>query len=1190
MPSLLPKVRRTALSVFVLTVALAAAANQGGPLAAHTPQEQAIVATFAPSFISGYHYNGSAIVPDDLDPRSGETKVRASLDLGRALVATDRFVLDSNLFTSLPLAVVDRATGVEMPRPHSVVAGATAIAASPDGRFAYFIGTPLGTTTPHLAVLDLRTDSPTFDTEIAALPLLGNGTPVGVTVDPAGTRVIVSQTVNVPTPITLRLLTIDVANPAAPVLIQNTAATEPVAGLAPGFEITGTGRMTTFVSGGNTYLLVPRRQAQIYRVQANGALTYVQTLLVPQPQAVRDAVFVSAPDGDRVYAVVPRTATPFSLTVQAFNMTPAGLGFNGALAGTATLDTGGSQTSQDGNDIIGVTPDKTRLYVLRPSIPNNTMFVPTTLTAIDRVAVTASPATAVLATAQPNTVTNGTAPGLAVTSEFAPGPFAPSISGVAVDGVPNAVLVNDVPHTITVTGSNLGSIRQAMIGLTRATVTSASPASVTITTPALVPANTSPLVLLGNDGSAAGTLTIANPPDYFPSFQLYASSSTTNEMYVLNAATGTSVTRHFSTGSGPTDAALTADGRFLVVGNFRGNGVSIHSLVDDPAHGFTADQLVAHATFGTTVQRVVANPMRKRAYAASLDASTIGIIDVDPDSPAFGTAISTFSILTNSGVRSLAITSDGNYLFIGRAAAPHLLVADISTDTVTTTAGVTFASPASIGGRLDGLAVSPDGTRLYAMNSDPFMRIFDITSPMAPVQITTVSIPGGLSNDIHRIQVLPNNRFVYVAHRVKASLDVFDVALTAFVASIPTGVFSNDPAVAKNSNYVFLGVAETDMVLTIDARETINAAPNPKLHQIVASTGGGVGTTSVSVSGGISTSAGTNITIAPQPGVTVTFDEVTMPGLTSATSTNVSSGTLPPYFYNPGLPVFVSVESTAEFTGNVTTCLSYDGGSVTPVQESEARILYLVGSAYVDVTSSANAGTDTACGQTTGLGQFVVAFYDPSAPVISVPPSQTVISATPAQAFFAAATATDAHSGVASVSCNHASGETFPMGVTTVTCTAADNVGRTASASFTITVVPPNVAPVCTFASPSIASIWPPNHQMVNVTVNGVTDADGDATTITITSIYQDESVNSGGDGNTGVDGAGLNTSTAQVRAERSGNGNGRFYHIGFTATDPAGASCSGVVKVVVPHSQGKNKPPIDGGALFNSTLPPSGS
>ncbi len=130
-----------------------------------------------------------------------------------------------------------------------------------------------------------------------------------------------------------------------------------------------------------------------------------------------------------------------------------------------------------------------------------------------------------------------------------------------------------------------------------------------------------------------------------------------------------------------------------------------------------------------------------------------------------------------------------------------------------------------------------------------------------------------------------------------------------------------------------------------------------------------------------------------------------------------------------------------------------------------------------------------------------------------------------------------------------------------------------------------NNAPVCAGAVPSRATIWPPNGNFVNITILGVTDPDGDSVSITIDAIFQDEAVNAPGSGNTGPDGAGVGTSTAQVRAERVGSGNGRVYHIYFTATDSAGASCSGVVQVGVP--QAPPKAIIDGGPLYDSTVKP---
>lgn len=137
-----------------------------------------------------------------------------------------------------------------------------------------------------------------------------------------------------------------------------------------------------------------------------------------------------------------------------------------------------------------------------------------------------------------------------------------------------------------------------------------------------------------------------------------------------------------------------------------------------------------------------------------------------------------------------------------------------------------------------------------------------------------------------------------------------------------------------------------------------------------------------------------------------------------------------------------------------------------------------------------------------------------------------------------------------------------------------------------------NEPPDCSDASASPALLWSPNHKFVPIAVLGVTDPDGDPITITVDSIRQDERVreNAQGAGNTSPDGMGVGSSTASVRAERNGNpktpGNGRVYHIGFTASDGKGGMCQGTVTVCVPHDQRPGAGCVDEGALFDSTVP----
>jgi hypothetical protein len=156
-------------------------------------------------------------------------------------------------------------------------------------------------------------------------------------------------------------------------------------------------------------------------------------------------------------------------------------------------------------------------------------------------------------------------------------------------------------------------------------------------------------------------------------------------------------------------------------------------------------------------------------------------------------------------------------------------------------------------------------------------------------------------------------------------------------------------------------------------------------------------------------------------------------------------------------------------------------------------------------------------------------------------------------------------------------------GLYTLTFAVTDKDGASDSDSLTIEVL--NRPPVCAAPIPSIDAIWPPNHEFVIVDVVGVTDPEGDAITISIDAIFQDEPVEGTGDGNFTPDAMGVGTSAALVRAERDGGGNGRVYHIYFTAEDGHGGTCSGEVLVSVPKSKGKTGVAVDDGPLFDSTV-----
>jgi len=151
-----------------------------------------------------------------------------------------------------------------------------------------------------------------------------------------------------------------------------------------------------------------------------------------------------------------------------------------------------------------------------------------------------------------------------------------------------------------------------------------------------------------------------------------------------------------------------------------------------------------------------------------------------------------------------------------------------------------------------------------------------------------------------------------------------------------------------------------------------------------------------------------------------------------------------------------------------------------------------------------------------------------------------------------------------------------------------DEILATEWALLTLERVIPNRPPDCSEAYAEPGCLWPPNHKFVDVSIMGVTDPDDDPVTITITAITSDEPTASdkgSGGAKHAPDAYGIGTDTASVRAERSGNGDGRVYVIHFTASDGRGGECIGSIIVKVPHDQSvEDCPVIDSGQNYDAT------
>ena len=194
---------------------------------------------------------------------------------------------------------------------------------------------------------------------------------------------------------------------------------------------------------------------------------------------------------------------------------------------------------------------------------------------------------------------------------------------------------------------------------------------------------------------------------------------------------------------------------------------------------------------------------------------------------------------------------------------------------------------------------------------------------------------------------------------------------------------------------------------------------------------------------------------------------------------------------------------------------------------------------------------------------------DTRKPTITCPPNINIECTGNNSTFFTPlkATGTDTCS---VVSVNNPPAQSFPMGPTTLTYTDSDSSGNTNSCQARVTVRD-STRPVVTSAGGGYAQTVNGNdHTMVNVDVRTdcalvISDVCAGQINpanagILITCVTSDE--NNVGPEATSPDIVITGNTTLQVRRERDDAGDGRVYHINFTAKDPSGNTASGTCNI----------------------------
>ena len=278
----------------------------------------------------------------------------------------------------------------------------------------------------------------------------------------------------------------------------------------------------------------------------------------------------------------------------------------------------------------------------------------------------------------------------------------------------------------------------------------------------------------------------------------------------------------------------------------------------------------------------------------------------------------------------------------------------------------------------------------------------------------------------------------------------------------------------------------------------------------------------------------------------------TPPSITPPSPVTASTG--------PGATICGAVVSDA-ILGNASAIDNCPGVGISRSGVPAGNVFPL-GNSTVSYTATDSSGnTATATQSETVIDNTPPSITAPSPVTVSTGPGATICGAVVSDAILGNASAIDNCPGVGISRSGVPAGNVFPLGNSTISYTATDSSGNTATATQSVTVID-NTSPTITNATVTPNVLWAPNLSMVPVTVAATaSDNCGAGTTCKIIGIKSNEPIDRGGSyritGNL----------TAKLRAWRLGTGTGRIYTITVQCTDIHGNSSTKDVTVTVPHN-----------------------
>jgi YVTN family beta-propeller protein len=259
----------------------------------------------------------------------------------------------------------------------------------------------------------------------------------------------------------------------------------------------------------------------------------------------------------------------------------------------------------------------------------------------------------------------------------------------------------------------------------------------------------------------------------------YIPNTGSNTVSVIDTATNT-VTATIPVGSAPgSGVAVSPDSSKVYVTNAASNTVSV---IDTATNTVTATIPVGVSPFGVAV-----TPDGSKVYVANEDIAhpsgivgpgTVSVIDT-------ATNTVTATIPVGSAPGGVAVTPDGTKVYVANAFSNTVSVIATATNTVTTT--IPAEDPA-------GVAVTPDGTKVYVTNNIESGTVSVIATATDTV-IATIPLHAGFASATG-VAVTPDGTKVYVVDANQTGLVSVIATATDTVIGSPIDVGINPGGVA----------------------------------------------------------------------------------------------------------------------------------------------------------------------------------------------------------------------------------------------------------------------------------------------------------------------------------------------------------------------------------------------------------